>query len=249
MRQLHPTDDPDIDPLELYPADPRPAPADRPWVMVNMVASADGATSVDGVSADLGGAGDRLVFRAIRASCDWIVAAAGTVRAEHYRIPRPAPEVADRRIATGRTPAARLAVVSTSANLDPELPLFADRRTGGQRPLVITGAAPTHGFVAAIGDRAEWAHLPAERPSVGEVIDELGRRGARVVLAEGGPSFSGQLADAGLIDEFCVTVSPHLIGGTTPRVVHDARQAVPAQLRLDRLLEHDGALFARYLRA
>ncbi len=249
MRQLLPTPIEEVDPLDCYPADDRPHPGDRPWVMVNMVASVDGAIAVDGVSGGLGGAGDRMVFRAVRASCDWIVAAAGTVRAERYGIPRPAEDVASRRLATGRERAARLAVVTASADLDPELPLFADRSAGEHRPLVITGAHPPSERVDALGDRAEWAHLPATRPSAADVVHELGRRGARVVLAEGGPSFNGQLADAGLIDELCITISPHLIGGTTPRIVHEASSAVAAELDLARLLEHDGALFARYVRA
>ena len=51
VRQLLPDPIGDVDPLTLYPFDERPATADRPWVMVNMVTSADGGTAVDGASA------------------------------------------------------------------------------------------------------------------------------------------------------------------------------------------------------
>ena len=77
--------------------------------MANMVASVDGAIAIDGVSGGLGGEGDSMAFRAIRASCDWIVAAAGTVRAERYRIPRATEETAAVRRGLGRTDAPRLA--------------------------------------------------------------------------------------------------------------------------------------------
>lgn len=248
VRQLLPVPVDDVEPLDLYPFDARPRPTDRPWVMVNMVASVDGATAVEGVSRGLGGEGDTVAFRAIRASCDWIVAAAGTVRAERYRIPRPRSDVEMRRRATGRSAAPRLAVVTSAVELDPSLPLFADQRPDEPRPLVITGAAPPPDRVAAIGELAEWEHVPAPRPSPRAVIDALGERGAAVVLVEGGPSFNGQLVAAGLVDELCLTISPHLVGGDTPRIAHAPSAGLPADLRLDRLLEHDGGLFARYVR-
>lgn len=248
MRQLLPTPVDSADPLDLYPFDDRPRPSGRPWVMVNMVASVDGATAIDGLSGALGGDGDRQVFSAIRASCDWIVAAAGTVRAERYRIPRPSPETAAVRRNTGRSSAAHLAVVTASVDLDPDLPLFADQRADDAPPLVITGNAPPADRVAAIGERAEWAHLPGERPSPEAVIDELGRRGASIVLAEGGPSFNGQLFDAGLVDELCLSLSPNLVSGDSARIAHSTTAGVDQQLRLERLLEHDNALFARYVR-
>ena len=52
MRQLLPAPvDRDLDDRELraaYATDDRPPRADRPWLLVNMIASTDGATAVDG---------------------------------------------------------------------------------------------------------------------------------------------------------------------------------------------------------
>lgn len=248
MRQLLPDPVENIDPMTLYPFDERPGTATRPWIMVNMVTSADGGSTVDGRSGGLGGDGDRQTFRAIRASCDWIVAAAGTVRSERYRIPRPNPEVAAVRRATGRSPVARLAVVTSSVDLHSDLPLFADQDPDDELPLVLTGHAPPAESVARIGDRAEWAHLAGDRPSPGAVIEELARRGARVVLVEGGPSFNGQLFDAGLVDELCLSVSPNLVSGSSARIAHRATPGINQEMRLDRLLEHENTLFARYIR-
>lgn len=249
VRQLLPTPLDAVDPLTLYPFDDRPRPAGRPWLMANMVASVDGAIAIDGVSGGLGGDGDSMAFRAIRASCDWIMAAAGTIRAERYRIPRATEEIAAVRVASGRSETPRLAVVSASVDLDPELPLFADQRDGEARPLVITGANPPADRVRALAGRAEWHHTDTERPTAEGVLAALGERGADVVLAEGGPTFNGQLVDSGLIDELCLSISPHLVGGGSSRIVNGSEATIPADLRLDRLLEHDNALFARYVRA
>ena len=62
MRRLHPEPAAELDDAELerlydYPEDLR-----APFVMVNFVASADGAITVDGRSAGLGSPGDRKIF-------------------------------------------------------------------------------------------------------------------------------------------------------------------------------------------
>ena len=80
------------------------------------------------------------------------------------------------------------------------------------------------------------------------ILQELGRRGANVVLAEGGPRFNGLLHAANVIDELCLSVSPTLAGGTSARIIADAPDDIATGLRLDRLLEQDDLLFARYLR-
>jgi riboflavin biosynthesis pyrimidine reductase len=247
MRQLFPTALDDVDPLDLYPGDHRPRSPDRPWVLSNMVASVDGAVAIDGVSGGLGGEPDRLVFRAIRASCDWIIVAAGTARAETYGIPRSTDEVARRRAAVGRGRAPRLAVVTGSVDLDPGLPMFADRRPEEDPVVVMTGATPPPDRVAALRGLAEVVSLDAERPTPRLALDELDRRGADVVLAEGGPSFNGQLVAEGLVDELCLTTSPHLVGGTSSRIVAGSTGDRPAALDLVRLLESGGVMFARYL--
>lgn len=249
VRQLLPSLVDPVTPLDLYPFDARHRDDGRPWVMMNMVASADGAIAIDGRSGGLGGDGDREVFRAIRASCDWIVVAAGTVRAERYGIPRTTAEIATVRRRAGRMPAPRLAVVSGTLDLDPGLPLFADRRPHEEPPLLITGPSPHPERVAALDDHVEWARVAEARPGPRTILDTMGDRGASVVLVEGGPTFNAQLVDAGGVDELCLSISPHLVGGPSTRIVSGSATDSPSELRLDRLLEHDGALFARYLRA
>ena len=247
VRQLLPTPLDDVDPLDLYPADPRPAPAGRPWLMVNMISSIDGATAVDGLSGGLGGPADKSVFAAIRAGCDVVLVASATAAAERYRMPSMSEEAVRRRIAAGRPPAPGLAIVTASGALDPTIPALAERPVGAERLLVITGRGADADALAALD--AEIVVLPTPRPEPRGILLALADRGAALVLAEGGPRFNGILHGAGAVDELCVSLSPTVAGGDTARIVAGAPAGAAQPMRLDRLLEGDGLLFARYLRA
>ena len=233
--------------MELYPALPRPKPVGRPWLMINMIASADGAIAVEGTSGALGNPADEAVFSAVRACADWIVAAAGTVRAERYGLPRPGPESRRARRAAGRAERPRLAVVSASLDLDLDLPLFTDQRPGDDLPVILTGRDAAAGAVERLESVAEVVRLASPRPQPAEILAELDGRGAEVVLSEGGPSFNAQLADAGLIDELCLSIAPLLAGGNSPRIVRGSLRTVPLNLTIDHLLEASDTLFVRYL--
>lgn len=235
--------------MALYPALPRPSPAGRPWVMLNMIASADGAIALDGTSGALGNPADETVFSAVRACADWIVVAAGTVRAERYGLPRPKAESRRARRAAGLADRPGLAVVSASLNLDPDLPLLADQRPGEHPPVILTGRDAAPEAVRRLESAAEVVRLDSARPGPAEILAEMGRRGAAVVLSEGGPSFNAQLADAGLIDELCLSIAPLVAGGPSPRIVHGSRRAVPLKLSVDHLLEASDTLFVRYVAA
>ncbi len=72
----------------------KPPPSRRPWVIVSMITSVDGATAVGGRSGGLGNEVDQTIFRLARAAADVIVVAAGTVRAERYRALDPPKQLA-----------------------------------------------------------------------------------------------------------------------------------------------------------
>jgi len=215
------------DPAELDPsqladayADPRRARhSGRPWVVVNMIASGDGATTVEGVSGGLGGPGDRAVFSLLRALADIVLVGASTVRAEHYGPPRKAGQ--------------KVAVVTRSGNVDWAGELF----TSGAGFAVLPEDGPEVPVPTIRGGRGDVDLAAVLRQLDGEVV-----------LAEGGPTLNGQLAAAGLIDELCVTVAPRLIGGGAKRIVVGPPAADPTTLELAHVLEEDGFLFCRYVR-
>lgn len=247
VRQLLPRPVDDVDPVAVYAADERPAPADRPWVLANMVASADGATAVDGRSGALGGAADRAAFTAIRAVADVILVAAGTARTEGYGPPRTPPALQERRRGRGQAAKPRIAIVTRRVELDIGAELFGDPDSRCLVVLPEDAAAERVAAVAAVADVVTAGHGDVD---LAACLAHLRAAGVATVLAEGGPSLLGQLVAADLVDELCLTLAPALVAGASDRIVHGPDMADGlAPLHLDRVLEQDGTLLLRYLRA
>ena len=241
MRQLLPEAIDDVDPVAAYGADARPAPPGRPWVLVNMIASIDGATTLGSVSGPLGGPADRRVFAAIRAVADVVLVGAGTVRAERYGPARA-------RDGTERPPP-RIAVVTASCDLDPGLRVFAEAAADQPPPIVFTCAAGPADRRAALAEVAEVVVAGEALVDLVAALGELAGRGARVVLCEGGPTLNGQLVAADLVDEWCASIAPFLVASASSRpAVGAPTPAGAVALRLDRLLAEDDLLFGRYVR-
>lgn len=243
MRQLLP-EPAEVDPVAAHAAATRPAPGHRPWVALNMVASVDGATAIDGVSGGLGGAGDKEVFRALRAIADVILVAAGTVRAEGYGPPRTSPELQEARAARGQAAFPRIAIVTASLDLDPMAPVFAE---APEAPLVFTGSDAPSDRMAALAGVADVRRAESARPDLAAVLAEIGAAGASVVLCEGGPSLNGQLLELGLIDEVNLTLAADLVGGGAKRLAAGGAP-LPTPMALAHVWHQDDDLFLRYCR-
>jgi riboflavin biosynthesis pyrimidine reductase len=214
-----------------------------------MVASADGsAVDPNGRSGDLGGPGDKAVFSALRAVADVIVAGARTVIAEDYGPGRPTPAVRRARRARGQAEAPRIAVVTASLGIDPHHRLFLEARPEA-RPIVVTIDRADPARRRALDAVAEVVTAGEDRVDWQRALTALGSvTGARTVLCEGGPTTVGQLVDADLVDELCLTIAPGMLAGPGPRIAHGPLAGPWRQHALDRVLIEDGALFLRYVR-
>ncbi|MGD9999247.1 MAG: dihydrofolate reductase family protein [Ilumatobacteraceae bacterium] len=217
MRRLHPHPVERIGVLEAYDVD-RPRPTSRPWLELCMVASVDGSTVIDHRSGALSSDADREVLSTLRSLADVIIVGAGTVRAEGYGPPRKAGQ--------------RIGVVSRRGDVDLTTPLF----TSGAGFLIVPRSAPP---------------LAVDTVRAGEhdvdLVEALAQLDADFVHAEGGPSLNAALAEADVIDELNLTISPLLAGGTGPRVTAGAAQFVRS-LELAHVLEDASFLFTRYVR-
>ncbi len=236
-------DAPTGDPIADFVGPPRRGQLGRPWVMANVVASADGATAVAGESRALSGPADRAVFHALRAIADAVMAGAATVRADRYGPFRPAPGVADARQRRGQAAAAPIVVVSRSLDIDWESPLF----TEAEVPTIVAAPAdaPAAGRAAA-RDAGELLVAGTGGVDFPELVSELGRRGLPSVLCEGGPGMFAQLAEVDLLDELFLAISPQLVAGGAQRVLPGALLVPRPALRIAALMEADDFLFVRY---
>ncbi len=215
----------------------------RPYVVLNMVTTADGAATVAHRTAPISNPADRQLFHELRAHVDAVMVGAGTVRIERYgRLVRD-PQRRERRVARGLAPDPLAVVVSRRLTLTPDLPLLADLHS---RVVVLTTSAADLDECAA-----QVSYL---RPAPGEELDlatMLARlraeHGVRSVLCEGGPTLNASLLPAGLVDELFLTIAPALAGSAgSLSIVDRAPLAEPVALELIWLLESEGQLFARY---
>lgn len=218
MRRLLPDPVDHITVAEAYGV-PRPRPDDRPWVGVCMVSGLDGSTVVDDNSRALSSPTDTEVLLGLRRLADLIVVGASTVRIEGYGPPSKDGQ--------------RIGVVTRTGNgLDFDAPLFT------------SGA----GFVICPVDAPD---LPVDTLRAGEgdldLRDAFARLEVDYVQVEGGSVLNAAMAEADLIDELDLTISPVLSGGDGPRLTTGAPPLLH-RMTLAHLCEDDGFLFTRYLR-
>lgn len=240
MRQLFPacSSEPDLPRLYAYP--------DGQWLRANMVSTADGAASVNGVTRAISSDADRQVFALLRALCDVILVGAATVREERYKPARPRELWAHLR--DGRPSTAPIAVVSRRLDIDPDSPLIT-AAPAHARTLVITTADSPADVRAELARHADVIIAGQETVDFKLAVTALADRGYQLILAEGGPHLLAQLVEAGLLDELCLTISPLMAGPGAARIVAGALPAAqPLPLSLAHVLEDDGFLLCRYIR-
>ena len=215
------------------------APADRPYLALNMVSTLDGRATLEGRTRALSTELDRRLFHALRSRADAVMVGAGTLRTERYGRMIKSEEVRERRVADGLAPDPLAVVVSASLALPADLPLLAEPE---QRVVIAT---------------ASDADLPAaaaqiEYLRVGEDLHLLMTRlredfGVRSVLCEGGPTLNSHLVAADLVDELFLTLNPKLVGGADAFTIVAGRGLLaPAELEMVSVAEGDGDLFTRW---
>lgn len=239
MRQLLPEPRPDLDVDEIatcyaYPSDGA--------VRGNMVTSLDGAVSADGRSKAISGPPDLFMFGVLRSLADVVVVGAGTARTEGYGPGRARKEYAHLREAANQSVAPAIALVTRSANLNPDSPVFTDALV---RTLVITCEAAPPDNRKALSEVADVIVSGDAAVDLPSAFEQLRRRSLTKVLTEGGPHLLGDVSAFGLLDELALSVSPTIAGGDAGRIVQtDA--VLLQQMSLKGLLEDSGFLFALY---
>ena len=226
------------------------APPER-WLRANMVASLDGAATVDGRSGGLSNEADQQVFAMLRAQADVILVGAGTVRAEGYGPVRPESEgLRWAWLRAGRPPSAPIAVVTRALDLDLGSALIASAPPHA-RTIVITTESASPGRCVAAARTAEVIVAGKASVDLKAAVDALAQHGYQRISCEGGPHLLAQLAAEGLLDELCLTVSPLLAGPDAGRIVTGGLpmpRGATLPFTLAHALEDEGHLLCRYVR-
>jgi riboflavin-specific deaminase-like protein len=219
----------------------------RPYVILNMVSTVDGRASLRGRSGALGGRADRVLFHALRAGVDGVMAGAGTVRVEHYGRIIPSQETRARRLTRGLSEEPIACIVSGRLSVPLETPLLAEPEA---RVVFLTQSAAS---VTGAAAKIEYVRAAREgRLDLPRALDDLSERFAvRTLLCEGGPHLNAELLLAGLVDELFLSLAPKLAGGEdvsgeSLRILAGREFEPPLELALLGVLEHESHLFLRY---
>ena len=217
------------------------APAERPYLIVNFISSADGKAAFQGRSGPLGNDADKAIFHRLRTQVDAVLVGSGTLRAERYgRLVRD-PELRAAREGEGLAPDPVACVVTRTLNLPPEISLFQDP---DQPALIFTSSQEP---VDELGPGATVERLDPAELTMTTVLEQLrSRHDVDTVLCEGGPTIFGVLLSEGLVDELFLTVAPKLAGGGEPTPLEGAPLSELVELEPIWALESEGALFLRY---
>jgi riboflavin biosynthesis pyrimidine reductase len=207
-----------------------------------MVASADGAVTLDGRSGGLSGPADKMVFTVLRSLADLILVGAGTARAEHYR-----PVQRDEiwlQLRPENSPLPPLAVVTGTLDFAGCERLLTVP-PGPSQTIVITTAAAPADRKAALAPYTRLIETGDKQVDMRVAVDALRRLGYSSILTEGGPTLIGELIAAGLMDELCLTTSPLLAAGQAGRIVSGS--PLSHRLSLAHALVDGDFLLCRYL--
>jgi riboflavin biosynthesis pyrimidine reductase len=212
-----------------------------------MVSTVDGRASLDGRSGAIGDRADRVLFHALRASVDGVMAGAGTIRAERYGRIIASEAGRARRLRRGLSEEPLACIVSGRLALPSDTPLLADPAA---RVVILTPSA-----ASVTGAAAQIEYIRAERDGRLDLplaLAELSERfGVRTLLCEGGPHLNAELLLAGLVDELFLSLAPKLAGGEdvsgeSLRIIAGGEFEQPLELELLGVLEHESHLFLRY---
>lgn len=214
----------------------------RPHVIANFVASADGHVASQGRSGALSDAGDRALFHVLRERVDAVLAGTNTLAMERYGRMIPSEETRARRLAAGRSAEPLACVISASGLIPLGIPLFAEPEA---RIALFSPTAPEPGSARA---KIEFVHTdPHASSPLASVLHTLrGTFGVRTLLFEGGPTLMRSLLAEGLLDELFLTHSPTLTGGGEPSLISPPPLPELLSLRLIWLLHRGETLYARY---
>jgi 2,5-diamino-6-(ribosylamino)-4(3H)-pyrimidinone 5'-phosphate reductase len=181
----------------------------RPYVIVNVAASADGKIDTfQRRGAAISSERDRLRVDELRASVDAVMVGSRTLHDEDPRLTVKSASLRAERLARGEPEHPTKVAIASHLGLDPRCRFL----TSGPAQVIlfvprgVTDAALTTDGVNVyeVGD---------QRVDLAEAMSTLAQVGVRRILVEGGGTLNFELLRLGLVDELQIYVAPLVFGG------------------------------------
>jgi 5-amino-6-(5-phosphoribosylamino)uracil reductase len=188
-----------------------PLPADRPYVLLNMVMSADGKVVVEGTEQGIGSKVDQRLMRELRVNADVVLNGANTLRASGTSSRLGDPILEQLRLARGKPRFPIAATISASGDLPTDKLFFTARDFDAV--VYLSRSAPADRRKALQATGRPVVPIPARgglKTMLKHMRTELA---AEVLLLEGGPTTNAEMFSLGAIDEYFVTIGPVIVAG------------------------------------
>ncbi|MFF4952560.1 RibD family protein [Streptomyces chattanoogensis] len=218
----------------------------RPYVLLSV------ATSVDGYIDDTSSARLLLSNSAdfdrvdqVRADSDAILIGAGTMRADNPRLLVNSEERRAARVAAGKPAYPLKVTISASGDLDPDLKFW---HHGGEK-LAYTTDVGVKKLSERLTGLADVVSTGTEI-DFGALLDDLGERGIKRLMVEGGGKVHTAFLSQGLADEIHLAIAPLIVGDAeAPRFLGPASYpgGSTRRMRLEEARTIGDVVFLRYL--
>ncbi|WP_406336360.1 RibD family protein [Streptomyces zaomyceticus] len=191
----------------------------RPYVLLSVATSVDGY--IDDASPDrllLSNSEDFDRVDQVRAESDAILIGAGTLRADNPRLLVNSDQRRSDRVARGLPEYPLKVTISGSGDLDPEAKFW---HHGGAKVAYTTDAGEEK-LRARLDGLAGVVSLGVD-VDFDALLDDLGERGVKKLMVEGGGSIHTAFLSQGLVDEIHLAVAPLIVGdAAAPRFLSPA---------------------------
>ncbi len=191
---------------------------DRPYTLLSCSVSLDGYLGNSTPRLALSNDADFDRVDAVRASCDAILVGAATVRCDNPRLLVRSQDRRDERTGRGLAPSPIKVTVTECAELDASADFF----TAGETEKLVYCASSRVGDARARLGPVATVVDGGEPVAMRTVSEDLGSRGVRRLMVEGGGQVHTQFLTDNLADELQLVVAPCFVGDSrAPRFVSD----------------------------
>ena len=223
----------------------------RPFVFINVAASADGKIDTfERRGAAISSPVDKARVDRLRSEADAVMVGGRTLLDEDPKLTVKSAELRAARAARGLSENPIKVGVVTRAELKPESEFL---NAGPARIVIFTTAQTARAQIEALRSRkVEVFMLGEQRVDLVSALDRLTGLGVERLMVEGGATLNFELLRLGLVDELNVYVAPLIFGGQAAPTLAAGpgltrSSAIPMRLVAAEVLDEDGGVLLHYI--